>query len=262
MKPLLARLFVGSLAFTFGYAGHTVTMPRNQSAQVASAPTSPPRQPFTVGFRIGEPLNERPTRRVNQVSVIKLPRIGPVRIQAFEPLGDGEELLVTDAGSGKEILSVYLSDYNADDRSQTRFKVIRLKQFPSPLIIVIGMNPGGSDSAWEASIVGVVKGKLQELTYEHLQTSNDGGFFIGDLGNGVGFGVAQWNFVWGEDEGHPPPHKYEITLYKWNGWRFEWHRVFRTRRKYNSGRAALRAYGLNYTDIRKTFPEWADVETW
>ena len=262
MKPLLARLFVGSLAFTFGYAGHTVTMSRNQSAQVASAQISPSRQPFTVGFRIGEPLNERPTRRVNQVSVIKLPRIGPVRIQAFEPLGDGPEFVFTDAGSGKEILSEHFYDNGVNDRSQTRFKIISVKQFSGPLVVSIGMNPGGSDCGWEATIAGVVNGRLEELTHEHLQTSNEGGFFIGDLGNGVGFGTAQWDFVWGEYESHVSPHRYQITLYKWNGWRFEWHRVFRTRAKHTSGRAALRASGLNYTDIRKSFPEWSDLESW
>lgn len=262
MKPHLPRLFTGVLTFIVGYAGHSLTRPLPQSAEIVSPPANSQPQPFTVGFRIGEPTKEKPTRRVSQEAVIKMPKIGKVRIQAFEPLGDGPEFVFSDADSGKEILAEYFYDNGLNERSQTRFKIISVKQFAGPLIISIGMNPGGSDCGWEASIAGVVNGRLEQLTYEHLQTSNDGGFFIGDLGHGVGFGVAQWNFVWGEGEGHPPPHKYEITLYKWNGWRFEWHRMFRTRSRYNSARAALRAYGLKYVDIRKSFPEWSDLESW
>ena len=130
------------------------------------------------------------------------------------------------------------------------------------MVISIVLSSGGSDSGWEASAAGVVNGQLQELTYEHLRTSDEGGFFFGDLGHGIGPGAAQWDFVWGEDEAHVSPHRYEITLYKWNGWRFEWYRVFRTRSKYFSGRAALRANGLHYVDIRKSFPGWSDIDSW
>lgn len=157
---------------------------------------------------------------------------------------------------------MYFSDSPVGVSSHTRFKIISTKQFSGPLIVAIAMAPGGSDCAWEMSVAAAVNGKLEELTYEHLETSDEGGFFVGDLGNRVGFGVAQWDFVWGEDEAHVSPHQYEIKIYKWNGGRFEWFRVFRTPAKYNSGRAALRASRLNYIDIRKTFAAWSDVEDW
>ena len=265
MRALGLRLFVGFLTFAMGYGAHTAMVPTTQSAEFGSLPTSPPPLPFSLGFRVGEPTDmpkAQPTRRVSQEALLKIPKIGKVRVQAYEPLGDGPEFVFTNASSGKEILSLYFSDYGVNEQSRTRFKIISVNQFPGPLIISIGMNPGGSDCAWEASIAGVVDGRLEDLTYEHLQTSNEGGFFIGDLGHGVGFGAAQWDFVWGEYEAHVSPHKYEITLYKWNGWRFEWYRVFRTRSNYSSGRAALRANGLNYTDIRKSFPDWSDLERW
>ena len=149
-----------------------------------------------------------------------------------------------------------------DLNPRLRFKIVRIRGFSGPLIIGIAMDPGVSDSAWEAVVIGVINGHLEQLTYEYLQTSNEGGFFVGNLGEGVGPGAAQWDFVWGEDEGHPPPHQFEVRLYRWNGWRFEWYKVFRTKKKYHSGRDALRAYDLHYIDIRKTFEEWSDIDTW
>jgi len=262
MKGLFARLFAAFTAFTVGYGGHIVTGTRSGSASVIRQGTELAAQAFSIHLETGgaRGIEKRENRHVSQEALVRLPTIGRVRVQAFEPLGDGAEFLFADATSGKEILSTYFSDNGVNDESKTRFKTISVKHPAGPLIFTIGMNPGGSDSAWEASIVGVVGGKLEELTYEHLKTSDEGGFFVGDLGHGVGFGVAQWDFVWGEDEAHVSPHQYEITLYKWNGRRFEWFRVFRTRARYTSGQAALRANGLNYTDIRKTFPDWSDVE--
>ena len=206
--------------------------------------------------------------RISQEAIVRFPKIGDVRVCANEDFGKELRLTFTDQRSGKELLSNYYgsSNWNWSDDASTvdwnpklRFKTISVKGLPSPLVIAIAMNPGASDSAWEAGAVGVVDGQLQILTYETMATSNDGGFFFGDLGDGVGPGAAQWDYVWGEGESHPPPHKYEVKLFKWNGRRFEWYKVFRTRRQYNSANAALNAYGLGLKDVRSTFPEWTDL---
>jgi len=205
-----------------------------------------------------------PVRQISQEQILNLPRIGRVRIRAFEPLDDSPDFEFTNLLTGKKQLEEYVSPSYCGGvhENQSRFIIIRNRCLLSPLVISIVMSPGRSDSGWEATAAGVINGELQELTYEHLRTSDEGGFFFGDLGHSIGYGAVQWDFVWGEDEAHVSPHRYEITLYKWNGWRFEWYRVFRTRSKYFSGRAALRANGLHYVDIRKSFPGWSNIDTW
>jgi len=224
---------------------------------------------------VPEPLlvaNPSPTPVVNSISkisqeeVIRFPQIGAVRVSAHE--GRELELTFVDAKSGKQILTSSLGDYHwyrsddpadADWTPKLRFKVISIKGLPDPLVIGIAMDPGVSDSAWEAVAIGVVNGELERLNFETLEASNEGGFFFGDLGHGLGLGAAQWDFVWGEDECHPPPHKYEMKLYKWNGRRFEWEKVIRTRRQYNSPQKALLAYGFHFGNVRDLIPEWAGI---
>jgi hypothetical protein len=204
--------------------------------------------------------------RISQEAVIRFPQIGAVRVSANE--GKNMELKFIDQKSGRQILTSSLGSYHwyrsddpadADWNPQLRFKAISIKGLPSPLVIGIAMDPGVSDSAWQGVAIGVVNGRLERLNWETLETSNEGGFFFGDLGHGLGLGAAQWDFVWGEDECHPPPHKYEVKLYKWNGQRFDWEKVIRTRAQYNSPRAALRACGFNFVNARDLIPEWAGI---
>jgi hypothetical protein len=208
--------------------------------------------------------------RISQEEIVRFPKIGDVRVCANEDFGKDLRLTFSNEKSGGIIQSYDFGNsyWNWGDDSdgawhpKLRFKAISIKGFPTPLVVGIAINPGASDSAWQAVAFGVVDGQLQLLTFETMETSDDGGFFFGDLGHGLGLGAAQWDFVWGEDEPHPPPHKYEMKLYKWNERRFEWERVIRTRRQYNSARAALRAYRFKFVDFRGLFPEWADMESW
>jgi len=207
--------------------------------------------------------------RISQEDEVYFESIGLVRVSAHEDIGFSPALIFTKVGSDEKLLEAYVhSDWQSLDddhpgmNPQLRFTVRRIKGFPSPLVIAVSMSPGGSDDAWESFAVAAIKGQLEQLNYEHLQTNDDGGFFFGDLGNGIGLGAAQWNFVWGETESHPPPHRYEIKLYKWNGRRFEWEKVMRTRAQYNCAHDAVRAYGFPYTDVRASFPEWEYLGDW
>lgn len=263
---------MASLAFIIGLAADSILRSKPfVASHQQPVPSQMPARYFglsgaeTLGVIRGQPILLAP--RISQESVINVRGIGRLRICAHEDFGSAPKLVFTDATSGEELLSVPMGGYQWISREDVavnpklRFKIVTIKGFSSPLIIGVAINPGGSDSAWEAVAIGVVSGRLEALTYEHLTTSDEGGFFFGDLGHDVGFGAAQWDFVWGEDESHVSPHQYEIKLYKWNGWRFEWYKVFRTA-SHNSGQEALQAQGLHYVDIRKSFPEWSDREAW
>jgi len=184
--------------------------------------------------------------RISQEEIVRFPQIGAVRVRANEEVGRDLTLTFINQKSENEIQSYDFGSYwnwskdttDGDWHPKIRFKGISIRGLPNPLVIGIAMDPGVSDSAWQAVAFGVVDGQLQLLTFEKMETSNEGGFFFGDLGKGLGLGAAQWDFVWGEEEGHPPPHKYEVRLSKWNGRRFEWEKVIRTRGRYNSPQKA------------------------
>jgi hypothetical protein len=229
-------------------------------------PISPP--PLEAASPSPSPTTQS---RISQEKIIRFPAAGAVRVSALENRDGFLELKFADQDSERSLLTSYLGSprWNwtsdpkyADLNPKLRFKAISVHGLPSPLVVGIAMNPGVSDSGWEAVAVGVVNGQLEQLTYESLETSNEGGFFFGDLGHGMGLGAAQWDFIWGEGEGHPPPHKYEIKLYKWSGRRFEWEKVIRTRKQYDSPQAALSAYGFRFVDVREMFPDWGDIASW
>jgi hypothetical protein len=270
MARLTSRLisFTTTLCLGAGIHGllHTKSATSRAFDQVRSEVTALPSSPV-------KPISEfsaESASRVSQEEIIRFPEIGNVRVRANEDFGKGLRLTFFDPKSGGELLTAYFGSSNwnwsggstaAESNPKLRFKAISIRGFPNPLIVGIAMNPGVSDSGWETAAVGVVNGELQRLTYETMETSNEGGFFFGDLGPGLGLGAAQWDFVWGEDEGHMGPHKYEVKLSKWNGRRFEWFKVFRTTREYEFGEDALRAHGYHFVDVKGMFPDWPGVDS-
>ncbi|MDQ5835581.1 MAG: hypothetical protein M3379_02255 [Acidobacteriota bacterium] len=202
-----------------------------------------------------------PTPRISQRETLLMPGVGRVRVTAFETEEDAH-LVFENADSGKQLLSQTMAH---DALKPTlRFKVMRVKGLPGPLVVGIGVSPGGSDSSYELAAFTPVGGKLEELTRtDTFNTSEEGGFYIGDLGHGLGLGLAVWNFIWDFDyESHVSPHQYEIKLYRWNKAeaRFEWARVLRTPGKFDSGEKALRSVGLRFKDLRDSIPEFKDLD--
>jgi hypothetical protein len=215
-------------------------------------------------------LNGKPRiiKRISQEEEINFDGIGLVSVSA-QDIRYTAKLVFTKISSGEDLLEAYVhsdmesyDDDHPDMNPTLKFTVKRITGLPNPLVIAVAMNPGGSDDGWESFAVGAVNGRLQQLTFEHLQINDDGGFFFGNLGGGIGLGAAQYDSVWGEDESHPPPHRYEIKLYKWNGRRFEWEKVLRTRAQYNCAHDGIRALGFHFTDIRATFSDWAYLGDW
>ena len=272
MARIAARLLCITSTFCIGLVADALLHTKIEDSQSDKHSTTASTTSTVLPPAIPSPtksIDDASPDSISQESIVRFPQIGDVRVCAHDDFGKTPRLTFIDQKSGREILSAYVGSFAwpwsdkaaAELNPKLRFKAISVKGLPDPLVIGIAINPGVSDSAWQAVAVGLVDGNLEVLTYETMETSNEGGFFFGDLGHGIGLGAAQWDFVWGEDEGHPPPHKYEVKLFKWNGWHFEWYKVFRTARTYNSPKAALKAYGLRFKDVRLMFPEWTDLET-
>jgi hypothetical protein len=196
-----------------------------------------------------------------QEELIDVPGVGRVSVVAQENVGGVPLLSFLDASTGEKLFHISCGSADAHD-PELRFRVMRVQGVAGPLVVAVTRDVGGSDSTWEAVAVGVVEGQFEVLTYESMITTNQGGFYFGDLGGGRGPGAAVWGSVWGEGEGHYGPHQYEVILYAWNPKtsRFEWSQVLRTAGAVASGKSALRSLGLRFGDIRRSFPDFASDE--
>lgn len=267
MKPLLNRAHFHPVPLAVALAAFALNLifvlPRaappapceSESAAVVPTREAAARTPQTTPAQTHTPVTEAANvepARIAQQEVVRMPGVGRVTVTAYED-EEATRLVFDDAATGKELAAVKMASDSF--KPKLRFRVLHVKGLPDPLVVGLAVSPGGSDSGWEAVAFGAVGGELRDVTgFEGLQTGDRGGFHFGDLGGGIGPGVAVWSDVWDtEYEGHPSPHRYEVKLYSWNkvNKRFEWHKVFRTRGKFDTGDDALRSAGLRFRDVRR-----------
>lgn len=98
--------------------------------------------------------------------------------------------------------------------SLLRFEEARLGD--QPLLHIVARYPGGSGERFRHHLLVLdPSSDPQELAPGDLSHSNMGGFFVGDLGDGRGPGVATWDAQWNEGA-HYDPHPARMILYRWN----------------------------------------------
>lgn len=237
----------------------------SESAAVVPVREAAAQTPQTIPAQTPTPVTEaanvEPVRGVAQQEVVRMPGVGRVTVTAYEG-EDDTRLVFDDAATGKELAAVKMASDSY--KPKLRFRVLHVKGLPDPLVVGLAASPGGSGSGWEAVAFGAVGGELRDVTgSELLQTGDRGGFHFGDLGGGIGPGAAVWTAVWDvEYEGHPSPHRYEVKLYSWSrvNKRFEWHKVFRTRGKFDTGDEAIRSAGLRFRDVRRGVRDFGYLE--
>ncbi|HEX7157809.1 MAG TPA: hypothetical protein VF214_02250 [Edaphobacter sp.] len=121
------------------------------------------------------------------------------------------------------------------------------------VLVPITMVGGGSDCGYDATVVGMTQGHLKEWLPAHAFVNSQGGFYVGDLGAGRGYGLAAWNFIW-EDGAHYGPHRYEVNLYRFQP---ETGRALRiahleSRRKHDTDEEALHELGFTYKNLLRS----------
>src|ERR1700730_2209497 len=188
MTRIAVRLLITTLTFCLGLgvdAFLRTKIDNSQDSQSDEHSTAAITTPTVHPPAISSP--PKPIESISQESIVRFPHVGDVRVCAHEDFGKVPRLTFIDQKSGSEILSAYVGSFewpwsDTDELNpKIRFKVISVKGLPDLLVIGLAINPGVSDSAWQAIAVGVVDGRLELLTYETMEASNEGGFFFGDL---------------------------------------------------------------------------------
>jgi hypothetical protein len=131
--------------------------------------------------------------------------------------------------------------------SLLRFEETRLGD--QPLLHVVARYPGGSGELFRHHLI--ILDPLtdsQELAPRDLAHTNMGGFFVGDLGEGRGPGIALWDAEWNEGA-HYDPHPARMFIYRWNDHGFVGPEQLDTAGPVAAEPdAAPRAFGLGFRD--------------
>ena len=141
-----------------------------------------------------------------------------------------------------------------DRASVARFKLERLTGWPQPLVVAVAGTAAGSTALFETSLVAWLGGYWTVLLPPIL-TTTEGGLYVGDLGGGLGSGIASWGRVWG-GEAHIEPARYWLRRLRWNGIKFIPLRTLHSKDRHAGPEAALREFGVGYTNVALQFPEF------
>jgi len=145
-----------------------------------------------------------------------------------------------------------------------RFRIYKLKGLPSPVIVAVAVSPGGTDFGYQIKIIGEKNGAITTLTHDSIDLTIQDGFYLGHINTKYGNGMIIWKNIWGENESHYEPHRYQLQIYKWDsrGTSFQLIESFDTKNKFKHGCSALRAYQLPCKNFRdEIVPVEQDVST-
>jgi hypothetical protein len=196
----------------------------------------------------------------------EFPGIGMVTIRTIKAVGALPAVVLADA-KGRVLLNATVggtqSGYFRISRGPdgTLNPTVHYALLPGPnptsrAVLAVAAAVGGSDCAYEAIVFGSERGKLSLWTPKTLDTQAEGGIYVGDLGHRRGYGLAVWNFIWG-NEPHVAPHRYRVSLYHLNRRRMVFYPsiTMTTRRHYSDDTAALRELGLTFPNLTKAIPD-------
>jgi hypothetical protein len=210
-----------------------------------------------------EPTNKTqpssPYESSEQNEFIQFPGLGVLEVKAQAVEGQVPTVAIRDVDE-KVLLQIKMEGKAYGDseifthRVGIQFKVLHIPGLPDPLIMVMAVETWGSDAGWETAIIGVVSGKIKCLWQQTEPLNYDGGIFVGDLGQDIGAGIAQWNFIWGSGEAHVDQHNYRLQLYLWNKEKsqFDVGPHYITKEKGGPSRVPA-DFGFNFRDQREDF---------
>lgn len=222
---------------------------------------------FPATFKF-EDDSTKPLLRISQRAKVKFPKHGLLEVRAVEEVNNLPRIefvnpktkhIIRKINIGASEPNLFiLKETSPQNNPYLRFKVLRIKGLPTPIIFAVATYHGGSDSAFVGTIIGEVNSKIKELTVEQMFVNNQGGIFVGNLGKGKGFGAVAWNFIWDNLEGHYSYHRYQVEIYSFDNKTnlFKKTKTMGTKRKYGGrGEEALRELKLPIKDLLQTVPD-------
>lgn len=199
-------------------------------------------------------------------STVDFPGIGRVKLRTIKAVGalpsvvlaapDGRVLLNATVGNTKSGYFRISRGPNGTLNPTVHYAVLAGPDASSRAVLAVAAAMGGSDCSYDAIVFGSERGKLSLWTPHTMETQAEGGMYVGNLGARRGYGLAVWNFIWG-DEPHVAPHRYRVWLYRLNRatMKFTALETLTTHKSYSSDTAALHELRLDFPDQIRTIPK-------
>jgi hypothetical protein len=277
LNSLAGKIILFLLTFAVGAAASRMMLIQNsssivspvQTSQVFESPSVNAQKETEEFLTLEAPNSDAPN--VVQSLIVDFPVSGRVIVQAVEQVGEFPQMRFISAKTGRILLRRSIKDEDKSlipekdgltAQSQLRFRTIDSKGFGSPLIMSVAVAHGGSDSSYYLTVFGEVGGKIQPLNDKPFGANIQGGFYLGYLNKNLGYGLAVWDFIWGNgiDESHYAKHKYSMEIYQIRDGKLK--RVVRkiSRKMYDSNEnfRALQELGIKAVDQRTKIPEIKD----
>lgn len=212
--------------------------------------------PLSVESQEAEPI-------VTCSQVVKFPVNGNVLVESLQEENEYPTILLSSEKTGKILLQHAIRDHDGliKEYRIVEFKTFQPDGFESPIILGIGIIPGGSDSSYYGVLIGEVNGKLEVLNKSRLYIKTQGGFYLGYLNKKYGPGFVSWTFIWGDNpaEAHYDLHHYKIEVFAYRNGRFIKVKNYISRKRYeNYGVDAPGELGIQVTDLRSQFKYYQD----
>jgi hypothetical protein len=199
---------------------------------------------------------------------LDFPKLGLVSISLTRPLNGfptitfrnarGNVLYTTAIGAHNRIFRINPEE-NRDGRENPvlRYSVVNGPGTDSKTVFAAAMYGGGSDCEYQGAVIGMWKGQLRSWLPKQAFTNAEGGMYLGDLGQGRGYGFAVWNFIWGS-EAHPDPHHYNVKLFRFDPATGEMVGIadLNTKGSYGTDGEALAEFGMHYSNLLRTIPDF------
>jgi hypothetical protein len=195
-------------------------------------------------------------------------RVGAVDLKIIntEKPGDLPRLSLLDVG-GTSLLAFSMGTSNPelfkepdepDEHAPlVQFFVVKGPSADLDVLVPVAMVVGGSDCGYDATVVGITNRLPRDWLSGHAFINSQGGYYVGDLERGRGYGLAAWNFLW-DGGAHYGAHRYEVNLFRFLPHEGRAIRIahLETKKEYSSDQEALKELGLHYNNLLRLDPSF------
>lgn len=270
LNSIARKIILFLVTFAIGVAASALLLFQNSPPTVPlhqTPPTFEKPKIQAVQVEVKEPESSIAPNIVQSL-VVDFPVNGRVIVQAIEEVGKFPQMVFISEKTGKVLHRSSIEDEdkwlipekdNIGSQPDLRFRVVRSSDFKSLMIMSVGLYHGGSDNAFYLTVFGEIDGKIRRLNEKPMFANIQGGYYLGHLNKKIGYGLAVWNFIWG-DGVHYDKHNYEIEIFQLQNGKLK--RMLRkiSRKTYDSDESfnSLRELGIKVSDQRTGIPRIKD----
>ena len=194
----------------------------------------------------------------NSDDTIDFPSLGKTKFQCQVELDKPMTLTAAiDGSEQKQIARFKLLGAGEPPENYLRFAKFAVPGMKDPFVVAIAFEIGGSDCHYEITVIGACEGRLVDLFESHPSASAQDAFCIERTAQDGKPVALLFKFIWAKGEIHYADHRYQVSVFDWNGRAFELARAVTTEQKHSTWKTAAKELGFDCERnvIRVLYPD-------